>query len=103
MRLKILEEDNDLDPLLSVVNLVDIFVVFTAALLMIIVQNPMNPFSAEEVVVVKNPNQDNMEMIVKKGKEIERYKSSDEIGEGEGERAGVAYRLKDGSFIYIPE
>ncbi len=103
MGLKILAEDNDLDPLLSVVNLVDIFVVFTAALLMIIVQNPMNPFSAKEVVVVTNPNQDNMEVVVKKGKEIKRYTNSNEIGEGEGERAGVAYRLKDGSFIYVPE
>lgn len=25
------------------------------------------------------------------------------IGQGEGERAGVDYRLKDGSMVYVPE
>ncbi len=44
-----------------------------------------------------------MEMIVKKGEKIEHYKSSGEIGQGEGARAGVAYRMKDGSMIYVPE
>lgn len=103
MGLKILDEDEELNPMLSVINLVDIFVVLVAALLMIIVKNPLNPFSSDEVVVVKNPNSSNMEMVIKKGKTIERYKSTQEIGEGEGNRAGVAYRLKDGSFIYVPE
>jgi hypothetical protein len=55
------------------------------------------------MVLVKNPNTDQMEIITKKGEQIERYKSTDTIGEGEGQRAGVAYRLKDGSFIYVPE
>lgn len=103
MGLKILDEDDELNPMLSVINLVDVFVVFAAALLMIIVQNPLNPFNSEDMVLVKNPNTDKMEMIVKKGEKIERYESTDAIGEGEGHRAGVAYRLKDGSFIYVPE
>lgn len=34
---------------------------------------------------------------------MKHYKSTGEIGQGEGVRAGVAYRLKDGSMIYIPE
>jgi hypothetical protein len=44
-----------------------------------------------------------MEMIVKKGNELKRYKSSGQIGEGQGAKAGTAYRLKDGSMIYVPE
>jgi hypothetical protein len=103
MGLKILDDEDDMNPMLSVVNLVDVFVVMVAALLMIIVVNPLNPYNSDDMVIVKNPNTDQMEMIVKKGEEIERYKTSEEIGQGEGSRAGVAYRLEDGSFIYVPE
>ncbi len=42
-------------------------------------------------------------MLIKKGEKIESYKASDTIGEGEGTKAGIAYRMKDGSFVYVPE
>ncbi len=103
MALKILEEDEELNPILSIVNLIDVFLVLIAALLIIIVQNPLNPFSQDDVTVVKNPGEANMEMIIKKGEKIERYKASDTIGKGEGSKAGIAYRMKDGSFVYVPE
>lgn len=103
MGLKILEEDEELNPLLSVINLIDVFLVLIVALLMIIVENPLNPFSADDVTVIKNAGKANMEMVIKKGEKIERYKASDAIGEGEGNKAGVAYKMKDGSFIYVPE
>ena len=100
---RLLDEDEELNPILSVANLVDVFLVVIAALLIAIAQNPMNPFSADDVTVIKNPGQADMEMIIKKGEKVEHYKSSGEIGQGEGSRAGVAYRLKDGSMIYVPE
>ncbi len=103
MGLRILDEDEELNPLLSVINLIDVFLVLIATLLIIIVQNPLNPFSQDDVTVVKNPGEANMEMIIKKGEKIDRYKASDAIGQGEGSKAGVAYRMKDGSFIYVPE
>jgi hypothetical protein len=105
MGLKILDEDEDeeLNPLLSVINLIDVFLVLIAVLLIIIVKNPLNPFSQDTVTVIKNPGEANMEMVIKKGEKIERYKASDAIGQGEGNKAGVAYRMKDGSFIYVPE
>ena len=103
MSLRIFEEDEELDPILSVVNLIDVFLVTIGALMMVIVMNPLNPFAADKAVVVKNPGEANMEMIVKNGKKIESYKATDKIGAGEGTRAGIAYRLKDGSFVYVPE
>ena len=103
MGLKILDEDEELNPLLSVINLIDVFLVLIAVLLIIIVKNPLNPFSQDTVTVIKNPGEANMEMVIKKGEKIERYKASDAIGQGEGNKAGVAYRMKDGSFIYVPE
>lgn len=101
--MKILEDDESLNPILSAVNLIDVFLVIIAALLITLAQNPLNPFSSEDVTVIKNPGKKNMEIIIKKGKKIQKYKSEGKIGEGDGQKAGVAYKLKDGSMVYIPE
>lgn len=103
MSLKLLEEAEADDPILSVVNLIDVFLVVIAALMLTVANNPMNPFSADQVTVIKNPGKPNMEIVVKDGEKMDRYKSSGSIGQGEGSKAGVAYRLKDGSMVYIPE
>nr|WP_306663387.1 DUF2149 domain-containing protein [Saccharophagus degradans] len=100
---KLLEEDESINPALSVVNLVDVFLVLIAALLIAIAQNPMNPFAAENVTVIKNAGEPDMEIIVKEGTTIETYKSNGEIGGGEGTKAGVAYKMADGSIVYVPE
>ncbi|HIZ49495.1 MAG TPA: DUF2149 domain-containing protein [Candidatus Pseudomonas excrementavium] len=100
--MRFLEQDED-DPLLSMVNLIDLFLVVIGILLVIIVQNPLNPFTEENVIVIENPGQSNMRMTIKDGEELTRYESSGEIGEGQGSRAGITYRLNDGRMIYIPE
>src|SRR5690606_14942177 len=100
--MRFLEEDED-DPLLSMVNLIDLFLVVIGILLVIIVQNPLNPFTEESVIVIENPGQSDMRMTIKDGEELTRYEASGEIGEGQGSRAGVTYRLNDGRMIYIPE
>lgn len=101
--MRLLDEDEASNPALSLVNLVDVFLVLVAALLIAIAQNPMNPFMAENVTVIKNAGQADMEMIIKNGETIESYKSSGQIGAGEGVKAGIAYRMADGSMVYIPE
>ncbi len=104
MSLKLLHEPETEDPILSVVNLIDIFLVIIAALLITVAQNPLiNPFNKQDVTVITDPGKPSMEMVVKKGEKIERYKANGGIGSGDGEKAGVAYRMKDGSMIYVPE
>lgn len=104
MSLKLLHEPDSDDPILSVVNIIDIFLVIIAALLITVAQNPLlNAFSQQDVTVITNPGQPSMEMVVKQGEKIERYKSSGQIGEGDGDKAGTAYRMKDGSIVYVPE
>ena len=103
MSQKLLEDAEADDPILSVVNLIDVFLVIIAALLLAAANNPMNPFSAERVTMIKNPGQPDMEIVVKEGQKLDRYKSSGSVGQGEGTKAGVAYRLKDGSMLYVPE
>lgn len=101
--MKLLDEDEAINPALSLVNLVDVFLVLVAALLIAIAQNPMNPFLEENVTVIKNAGQPDMEMIIKEGKKIETYKSQGKIGAGEGVIAGTAYKMADGSIVYVPE
>lgn len=104
MSLQLLHEPETEDPILSVVNLIDIFLVIIAALLITVAQNPLlSPFSRREVTVITDPGKPSMEMMIKKGERIERYRASGSIGQGEGEKAGVAYRMRDGSFVYVPE
>ncbi len=99
----LLEDDDALNPMLSVVNLIDVFLVIIAALLITLAQNPLNPFQSEDVTVIKNPGKANMQIIVKKGKQIEKYESTGSIGQGNGIKAGIAYKMKDGSMLYVPE
>jgi hypothetical protein len=104
MNLKLLHEPETEDPILSVVNLIDIFLVIIAALLVTVAQNPLlNPFTKKDVTVITDAGKPSMEMIVKKGEKIEKYTASGAIGEGEGAKAGTAYRMKDGSIVYVPE
>ncbi|MGO1540195.1 MAG: DUF2149 domain-containing protein [Luteimonas sp.] len=102
-RRRYLDEDDQDDPILSVVNLIDVFLVIIAILLIALIRNPFNPFSHERAVMVVNPGEADMQVMVKDGEKLEQYKASGEVGEGEGTRAGVAYRLRDGSMIYVPE
>ena len=101
--MRFLDEDEELNPMMSTVNLVDVFLVVIGALLISIAQNPLSPFSAENVTVIKNEGQPNMEIIVKEGNEVKQYESTGEIGSGNGTKAGVAYKMKDGSIVYVPE
>ena len=102
--MKFLDETEADDPILSVVNLIDVFLVVIAALLITVAQNPLlSPFSKQDVTVITDAGKPTMEVIQKRGEKIEKYKASGEIGEGDGEKAGVAYRMKDGSMVYVPE
>lgn len=89
--------------MLSVVNLIDLFLVIIGILLIVIAQNPLNPFTQDRVVVIENPGESDMRITIKDGQELTRYESSGEVGQGQGARAGVTYRLNDGRMIYVPE
>lgn len=101
--MRFLDEDEADDPILSVVNLIDLFLVVTGILMIVIVRNPLNPFTSQDVTVIENPGQANMRITVKQGEELTRYQSTGEIGEGGGVKAGVTYRLPDGRMVYVPE
>ena len=100
-------KDTDTNPLSEMANLFDIAMIFAVALMVALVSFLQIPefLSQEKVTIIKNPGQEDMEIIVKDGKEITRYKASEMVrsGEGQGRRIGVAYELEDGQVIYIPD
>lgn len=109
MRRRILigkEEDND--PMSVVGNLFDVAMVFAVALMVALVTryDMTEMFSKEDFTIVKNPGQENMEIITKEGERISRYTPSenqDDASGRRGRRVGVAYELEDGEIIYVPE
>jgi len=106
MNRRLLDEADSDDPILSVVNLIDVFLVIIAALLLAVAQSPLSalgPFGADKVTVIRNPGAADMEIIIKDGNKVERYKGAGGSGRGAGVKVGSAYRLPDGSLVYLPE
>jgi len=101
-------QGDDGDPLSVVVNLFDVAMVFAVSLMvaMVMHMNMSEVFGKEDFTIVKNPGKDNMEIIVKEGKEINTYKASGKTVDGtgqQGRRLGIAYQLDNGQIIYVPE
>ena len=100
------EDHDDGDPMSGVVNLFDTAVVFIAALLLAL----LTVFDAKEIfspesnlTILKRNDRNEMTLIEKKGRKIKAVKMTREAAEGRGIRLGTAYRLEDGSMIYVPE
>lgn len=105
---KFLRDDNH-DPLSVVVNLFDVAMVFAVALMvaMVMHMNMTEIFTKEDFTIVKNPGEQNMEIITKEGGKIYRYTPSKENGNNQnkrkGRKVGIAYELENGEIIYVPE
>ncbi len=102
------EGDDDADPMSTVSNLFDAAMVFAVALMVALVThfNMTEMLGQEDFTVVKNPGEEDMEIITKKGETVERYTPSedqDSKNGSRGKRVGTAYQLEDGQIIYIPE
>lgn len=96
---------HDDDPLSGVANFFDIGVIFALGFMVALIARlglPEN-LAAKDVTIITNPGTEQMEMVVRKGNKVERFRpSKDKLG-GQGQRLGVAYRLKSGEMVYVPE
>lgn len=106
-RSTLLQVDDD-DPLSVVVNLFDVAMVFAVSLMvaMVMHMNMSEIFGQDDFTIVKNPGQENMEIIQKKGRRIENYKAvgnTTETNGQKGRRLGTAYQLEDGQIIFLPD
>ena len=94
------------DPLTGVANLFDLGLVFIVGLIFTLfsayhMQDMFDENS--EMTIMKKKDNGQMEIIRKKGEEIEARKVTEKKAQGRGERLGTAYRLKDGTTVYVPD
>lgn len=104
---RFLQDADDDDPMATVSNLFDVAMVFAVALMVALVTHfsMAEMLSNEDFTVVKNPGKENMEIITKEGRQINRYTpSEDQSSTGtRGKKVGIAYELENGEIIYVPE
>ncbi len=108
MRRRLLNREEESDPMSVVSNLFDVAMVFAVALMVALVSRyeMTEMFSREDFTIVKNPGKENMEIITKEGEKINRYTpSADQSASGgpRGKKVGIAYELENGEIIYVPE
>ncbi len=96
----------DEDPISGIANLFDIGLVFIVGLIITLftAYHLGDLFSkTSEITLMKKTKNGELEIITKKGKKIKALKVSREKAFGLGERLGTAYRLSDGSMVYVPD
>lgn len=95
--MRFLEGDEEDDPILSVVNVIDVFLVIVVMLLIVVAR------SSATALAEQAPDADSGEVIPETVQSLERYETTGEMGEGTGVRAGTTYRLDDGTMVFVPE
>ncbi len=103
MSARLLEDATDDDPLLSVVNLIDVFLVLVAALLLAVAGGPGTPFVSDQVTIIRHAGTPEMEIVVREGSTVTHYRADGSRADGAGVRVGAAYRLSDGTIVYVPD
>ncbi|PXF60607.1 MAG: hypothetical protein C4B59_08800 [Candidatus Methanogaster sp.] len=102
----LLDEDSERSPLSGVANIFDVAMVFSVALIVMLVVSYNMPQLLDpdaDLTVVTNPGQPDMQIIIKEGQTIEVMNMTNEIAGGEGEVLGTAYKLANGKVIYVPK
>jgi hypothetical protein len=101
------EDDlGDDDPLTGVANLFDLSVVFIVGLIVTMFSafQLLDLFNEKtDMTLIKKTSSDNLQIISKQGKKIKAVEVTKAKTEGRGERLGTAYRLDDGTMVYVPE
>lgn len=98
-------QDDD-DPLSGVANLFDIAMVFALGLMVMLLMYIGIPeiLTETDMTIVKNPGQQNMEVIVKSGGEIKKLDLMNETEQMEVVGViGTIYETKGGGMMYSPE
>ena len=93
------------NPLSGVANLFDVAMVFALGLMVMLLLYPSIPkvLTQTDKTIIKNPGQQNIEVIVKRGERIEKLDMMNETVQTEivGEM-GRIHKTKGGGMAYVP-
>lgn len=104
--LGLLGERRDDDPTEGVANLFDLGVVFALGFMVaaLSAMHLSGAFEAGAKTTITTERPDgSLEVVVKDGQRTVVRRLTKEVGAGDGTRLGTAYRLADGSVVYVPE
>lgn len=93
------------DPLAAVANLFDLGFVLAISFMvsLIMALNSLSLTDPDAKVTITTERKDGLQIMVKQGNKTTVRRMTKNIGSGDGERLGIAYKLEDGSVIYVPE
>ena len=95
----------DDNPLTIMANLFETGLVFALGFMVSLISamNLLDIFSPDSKVTITTERKDGMQVVIKEGNKTTIRRLTKNVGSGDGQRLGVAYRLEDGSVIYVPE
>lgn len=95
----------DEDPLAGLANLFDIGIVFALGFMVSLISamNLISMFEPDTKVTITAEREDGLEITVRDGNRTVIRRLTKQVGQGDGVRLGTAYRLEDGTVVYVPE
>lgn len=99
------KSNSDDNPLSVMANLFETGLVFALGFMIALLSanNLLNVFNPDAKTTITTERKDGMEIITKEGNKTTIRRMTKNLGSGDGQRLGVAYKLDDGSVIYVPE
>jgi hypothetical protein len=93
------------DPLSAVANLFDLGFVLAISFMvsLIMALNSLSLTDPNAKVTITTERKDGLQIMVKEGNKTTIRRMTKNVGSGDGERLGIAYKLEDGTIIYVPE
>lgn len=104
---KLLKGSLDEEPFAGMTNLFDLGVVFALGFMLALISyyslSELDTKDSQEYTMIKNPGKPDMEVVIKKGKKLEKYRATKKNLSGQGVKLGTAYQLANGEVVYVPE
>lgn len=93
------------DLLSGVANLFDVAMVFALGFMVALISalNLLDLFAPDQKVTITKEREDGLEIIVREGRQTTVRRLTKTVGSGDGVRLGTAFRLEDGTVVYVPE
>ena len=95
----------DDDPLSGAANLFDVAMIFAIGLLVVALTNfgISELLTQSDITIVKNPGQENMEIIVKHDEKIEKRVLTKELITTSGKKFGTIYEMENGGWVLVKD
>jgi hypothetical protein len=98
-------DTGDDDPMSGVANLFDVAMIFAIGLLVVALTHfgLTELITQSDITIVKNPGQENMEVIIKQDENITKLDLTNEVVTTSGKKFGTIYETDGGGWVLVKE